>query len=86
LEKIIMKNNQPWKNLFKQKPHSSSTDGRRLLRRKNMHEMICDCPFSQGFGECALELNSPPGTRKYPAHCPKISSLRNEKICKDLFI
>ncbi|WP_214658832.1 hypothetical protein [Candidatus Formimonas warabiya] len=40
-----------------------------------MHDMLCDCPFRLGTGECDLDLR-PPGARKFPKGCPKRSKDR----------
>ncbi len=46
-----------------------------------MHDLICDCPFRLGMGDCDLSLVLQ-GERKYPKGCPKRLdkvSLKNTK-------
>lgn len=36
-----------------------------------MPDMICDCPYRFGNGECELELMGNIGERVFPRNCPK---------------
>lgn len=41
------------------------------MRKNSMPDMICDCPYRFGNGECELELMGNIGERVFPRNCPK---------------
>jgi hypothetical protein len=47
-----------------------------------MHDLICDCPYRYGNGECSLELFPAGEHRHYPVHCPKHQQFRSLKTFK----